>query len=79
MSAKDYLAKAQEIREVAATVNNEVLREELLATAQKFERLALSIDAPLVLKSDQADFIPGEDRPSAASSPEGDQAEADAS
>jgi hypothetical protein len=78
MSARDYLAKAQEIRGVAATVINEALRDELLATAQKFERLALSFDVPLAFKPDQAEFIPGADRPSAASSPEGDQAEGDA-
>lgn len=78
MSARDYLAKAQEIRSVAETVSNEVLRDELLATAQKFERLALSFDVPLAFKPSPADVIPGADRPSPASSPEDNQAEGDA-
>jgi hypothetical protein len=41
MSTHDFLAKAVEIRDVAATVSEPQLKAELLTIAARFERLAL--------------------------------------
>jgi hypothetical protein len=47
MQINDLLSSAREIRTVAATVANEILREELNAIACRFERLAFSADERL--------------------------------
>ena len=47
MQINDLLSSAREIRSVAATVANAILREELNAIAARFERLAFSADERL--------------------------------
>lgn len=49
MPNHDLLSKALEIREVAATVAEPRLRAELLAIAERFERLALGPASVTVL------------------------------
>jgi hypothetical protein len=67
MRIQDLIARALEIRNVAATVVNDGIRDELNALADRFERLAFSADGRLQGKLPDLDL-----RPSAALRSESD-------